>query len=162
MTINALLAYLGIALAFLGAAFDWVATTGGITGDMVRDLMIEAMETRFVAATPVQPIEWLTNNGSPYIARDTRSFARAIGLEPLTTAIASSQSNGTAEAFVKTFNRDYPDRMDRRDALTVLRQLDTAFEHYNELHPHKALRMLSPSMFRRRTAELSITACPEI
>jgi putative transposase len=143
-------------------AMSWVATTGGITGDMVRDLMVEAVETRFGAATPAQPIEWLTDNGSPYIARDTRAFAREIGLEPLTTAIASPQSNGMAEAFVKTFKRDYADRMDRRDALTVLRQLDAAFEHYNELHPHQALKMLSPRMFRRRAAELSITACPEI
>lgn len=143
-------------------AMSWVATTGGITGDMVRDLMVEAVETRFGAATPAQPIEWLTDNGSPYIARDTRSFAREIGLEPLTTAIASPQSNGMAEAFVKTFKRDYAGRMDRRDALTVLRQLDAAFEHYNEIHPHQALKMLSPRMFRRRAAELSITACPEI
>jgi len=86
-------------------AMSWVATTGGITGDMVRDLMIEAVETRFGAATPAQPIEWLTDNGSPYVARDTRSFAREIGLELLTTAIASPQSNGMAEAFVKTFKR---------------------------------------------------------
>jgi putative transposase len=143
-------------------AMSWVATTGGITGDMVRDLMVEAVEARFGTVAPAQPIEWLTDNGSPYIARDTRSFAREIGLEPLTTAIASPQSNGMAEAFVKTFKRDYAARMDRRDALTVLRQLDAAFEHYNEVHPHQALKMLSPRMFRRRTAELSITVCPEI
>ena len=67
-----------------------------------------------------------------------------------------------AEAFVNTFKRDYADRMDRRDALTVLRQLEAAFEHYNEVHPHKALSMLSPRMSGRRTAEFSITACPEI
>ena len=89
---------------------SWVATTGGITGDMVRDLMVEAVEARFGTVPPAQPIEWLTDNGSPYIARDTRSFAREIGLEPLTTAIASPQSNGMAEAFVKTFKRDYADR----------------------------------------------------
>jgi putative transposase len=114
------------------------------------------------AATPTQPIEWLTDNGSPYIARDTRSFAREIGLEPLTTAIQSPQSNGMAEAFVKTFKRDYADRMDRRDALTVLRQLDAAFEHYNEIHSHQALKMLSPRMFRQRNPQLSGPACPEI
>ena len=67
-----------------------------------------------------------------------------------------------AEAFVKTFKRDYADRMDRRDALTVLRQLNAAFEHYNDIHPHRALKMLSPRMFRRRAAELSSSACPEI
>jgi putative transposase len=142
-------------------AMSWVATTGGISGDMVRDLMVEAIEARFDAATPTHPIEWLTDNGSPYIARDTRSFAREIGLEPLTTAIRSPQSNGMAEAFVKTFKRDYVERMDRSDAIAVMRQLNEAFKHYNDIHPHSALKMLSPRMFRRRNAQLSVTACPE-
>ena len=142
-------------------AMSWVATTGGISGDMVRDLMVEAVETRFDATAPMRPIEWLTDNGSPYIASDTRSFAREIGLEPLTTAIRSPQSNGMAEAFVKTFKRDYVERMDRSDAVTVIRQLSAAFEHYNDVHPHSALKMLSPRMFRRRAAQLSVTACPE-
>lgn len=140
---------------------SWVATTGGITGEMVRDLMVEAVEARFGSTPPERPIEWLTDNGSPYIARDTRSFAREIGLEPLTTAIQSPQSNGMAEAFVKTFKRDYADRMDRRDAFTVLRQLPAAFEHYNEVHPHRALKMLSPRMFRQRIVRISSTTCPE-
>jgi len=143
-------------------AMSWISTTGsGISGDMVRDLMLEAVETRFNGTAPTQPIEWLTDNGSPYIARDTRSFAREIGLEPLTTAIRSPQSNGMAEAFVKTFKRDYVERMDRSDAVTVMRQLNAAFEHYNDVHPHSALKMQSPRMFRRRSAQSSVTACPE-
>lgn len=141
-------------------AMSWLATTGGISGEMVRDLMVEAVEARFEDALPQQPIEWLTDNGSPYIARDTRSFAREIGLEPVTTAIRSPQSNGMAEAFVKTFKRDYVGQMDRSDALTVMRQLNAAFEHYNEVHPHSALKMMSPRMFRRNV-QPSITACPE-
>ena len=48
-------------------AVSWVATTGGISGDMVRDLMVEAVEARFDGTAPTQPIEWLTDNGSPYI-----------------------------------------------------------------------------------------------
>lgn len=142
-------------------AMSWVATTGGITGELVRDLMVEAVEARFGGAPPDQPIEWLTDNGSPYIARDTCSFARAIGLEPLTTPIRSPQSNGMAEAFVKTFKRDYVERMRRSDAITVMRQLNAAFEHYNDIHPHSALKMLSPRMFRRRHAQLSVNRCPE-
>jgi putative transposase len=142
-------------------AMSWIATTGGITGDMVRDLMAEAVEARFGSALPERPIEWLTDNGSPYLARTTRSFAREIGLEPLTTAIQSPQSNGMAEAFVKTFKRDYVERMDRCDAVTVMRQLRPAFEHYNDIHPHSALKMLSPRMFRNRNARLSGTVCPE-
>jgi putative transposase len=142
-------------------AMSWVATTGGISGDLVRDLMVEAIEGRFDGRAPAQPIEWLTDNGSPYIARDTRSFAREIGLEPLTTAIRSPQSNGMAEAFVKTFKRDYAARMDRSDAITVMRQLGAAFEHYNTVHPHSALKMLSPRMFRRHNAQPSVIGCPE-
>jgi putative transposase len=142
-------------------ALSWVATTGGITGDMVRDLMVEAVEARFGDTLPRHPIEWLTDNGSAYTARDTRAFAREIGLEPVTTAIRSPQSNGMAEAFVKTFKRDYADRMDRRDAPTLMRQLSSAFEHYNEQHPHKALKMMSPRLFRRHVAQLSTSPCPE-
>ena len=143
-------------------AMSWVATTAGLNGDMVRDLMVEAIESRFDGSEPAQPIEWLTDNGSPYVARDTRSFAREIGLKPVTTAIRSPQSNGMAEAFVKTFKRDYVASMDRSDALAVMRQLSAAFEHYNNVHPHSALKMLSPRMFRRHNAQLSVGACPEI
>ena len=143
-------------------AMSWVASTGGIDGNMVRDLMVEAIEARFGADGPHQPIEWLTDNGSPYVAKDTRRLAREIGLVPLTTAINSPQSNGMAESFVKTFKRDYAARMERTDAATVMRQLHAAFEHYNEVHPHRALRMLSPRMFRRREMQLAVPACPEI
>ena len=67
-----------------------------------------------------------------------------------------------AEAFVKTFKRDYVARMDRSDGSSVMRQLRAAFEHYNEVHPHSAFKMLSPRMFRRHNAELSVNGCPEI
>ncbi len=42
------------------------------------------------------------------------------------------QSNGMAEAFVKTFKRDYVYVQDRPDAKTVLSQLSAWFEDYNE------------------------------
>jgi len=141
-------------------AMSWVATTGGIDGNLVRDLMVEAIEARFGDQLPAGSIEWLTDNGSPYVAKETRLFARQVGLEPLTTAINSPQSNGMAESFVKTFKRDYVTRMDRRDAEAVMRQLHAAFEHYNDVHPHSALKMLSPKMFQRKTRQLSEVACP--
>jgi transposase InsO family protein len=50
---------------------------------------------------------------------------------------------------VKTFKRDYVERMDRSDALTVMRQLSATFQHYNDVHPHSALKMLSPRMRTR-------------
>lgn len=76
-------------------AMSFVGTTGGISGDDVRDLMVDAVEQRFgrVNGLP-QPIEWLSDNGSPYVVRDTRTFARDIGLLPMTTPLESPQSNG--------------------------------------------------------------------
>ena len=65
---------------------SFVATTSGITGEDVRDLMVAAVEHRFgrVNRLPVK-IEWLTDNGSCYLARETRRFARDVGLVPCTT-----------------------------------------------------------------------------
>ncbi len=129
-------------------AMSYVATTGGIGGDEVRDLMVAAVEHRFGQVNRLpQTIEWLTDNGSGYIASETRRFAREIGLEPRTTPIESPQSNGMAEAFVRTIKRDYVRVSPRPDAETVLRQLPAWLAHYNEVHPHKALGYRSPREF---------------
>jgi putative transposase len=74
-------------------AMSWAATTGGHSGDVVRDVMLAAVEHRFgnVRKAPVQ-IEWLSDNGSGYIADKTRAFASDIGLKPLTTPVCSPQS----------------------------------------------------------------------
>ena len=135
-------------------AISWVATTGGIDSGDIRDLMIESVERRFglVNRLPV-PIEWLSDNGSPYTAGETRKLAREIGLLPRTTPVESPQSNGMAEAFVKTFKRDYARVNARPDAASVLRQLDAWFEHYNTIHPHKALGYRSPREFRKQLVE---------
>src|SRR5262249_43269559 len=69
-------------------AMSFLATTGGVSGEDVRDLMLAAVEHRFglINRLPVT-IEWLSDNGSCYVAGETRSFARDIGLEPRTTPI---------------------------------------------------------------------------
>ena len=129
-------------------AMSFLATTGGIRGEDVRDLMVAAVEHRFgrVNHLPLT-IEWLSDNGSCYIAGDTRSFARDIGLEPRTTPIESPQSNGMAEAFVRTIKRDYVRVSSCPDAETVMHQLSSWITHYNEVHPHKALGYRSPREF---------------
>jgi putative transposase len=128
---------------------SWVAVANaGIDGDLVRDMMLEAVEYRFGMLEAPAPIQWLSDNGSPYIAGDTREFARELGLVPLTTPIESPQSNGMAEAFVNTLKRDYVSVNPTPDARTILASLPRWIEHYNELHPHSALKMRSPRMFR--------------
>jgi putative transposase len=129
-------------------AMAWVATTQGIKGEDVRDLMVASVESRFGQINRLpRTIEWLSDNGSGYIAKDTRSFARDLGLEPLTTPVTSPQSNGMAEAFVRTIKRDYA-RVDHLpDARTVIETLPLWFDHYNRVHPHSALRYRSPREF---------------
>ena len=50
----------------------WLATSAGISGEMVRDLMIACVERRFGISKAAHPVEWLSDNGSAYIAKDAR------------------------------------------------------------------------------------------
>jgi transposase InsO family protein len=136
-----------------------LATTGGITGEMVRDLMIESVERRFGSILRLpHAVEWLSDNGSCYTATETRTFAQNVGFISCFTPVRSPESNGMAEAFVKTFKRYYVYVHDRPDAKTVMAQLDRWFEDYNEYHPHKGLKMKSPRQFIR--SQLLTASCP--
>jgi putative transposase len=127
---------------------SYVATTSGIKGEDVCDLMLAAVEHRFGQVNRLPTlIEWLTDNGSCYIAGETKNFARHVGLEPRTTPVRSPQSNGMAEAFVRTLKRDYARVSPLPDAATVIAQLPQWFAHYNTVHPHKALGYRSPREF---------------
>jgi putative transposase len=138
---------------------SYVATTGGISGEMVRDLMAEAIEARFGLVDRVpEKIQWLSDNGPAYVAHDTQNFARMMGMEVCTTPYYSPESNGMAESFVKTFKRDYVHLNPLNDARTVLEKIPGWFQDYNEYHPHKGLKMKSPSEYRRN--QLKLEHCP--
>jgi transposase InsO family protein len=81
-----------------------------------------------------------------------------LGMIPYFTPIRSPESNGMAEAFVKTFKRDYVYLHDRPDAKTVLAQLHEWLEGYNEVHPHKGLKIRSPKEFIR--SQSATASCP--
>lgn len=125
-------------------AMRYIASTKGIDGQMIRDLMLETVEYRFQASKTPFTIQWLTDNGPAYIAHQTVGFARQLGFSVCTTPSYSPESNGMAEAFVKTFKRDYVWVSDTSNALIVLQQLPGWFEDYNEHAPHKALKMMAP------------------
>ena len=59
----------------------WLATSAGISGEKVRDLMIACVERQFGISKAAHPVEWLSDNGSAYIAKDTLDSATALGLE---------------------------------------------------------------------------------
>jgi putative transposase len=68
----------------------------------------------------------------------------------VTTPVASPQSNGMAESFVKTQNRDYAKFANRADSKIVMTQLKDWFDDYNSYHPRSALRYLPPTLFREK------------
>ena len=133
------------------------AANAGVSGSDVRDMMLMAVETRFGGIRAPRPVEWLSDNGSPYTAAQTRRFAGQLNLVPCFTPVASPESNGLCEAFVKTFKRDYLRVNPLPDAQSALDQLAGWFDDYNENHPHSGLRMRSPRDFRRaqNTADVS-------
>lgn len=129
---------------------SYIASTIGVDGAMIRDLMVESVEHRFgrIGRLPYT-VQWLSDNGPCYVSHETVHFARGLGFEVCTTPAYSPESNGMAEAFVKTFKRDYVAFGDRQNAFQVIQQLPKWFNDYNELAPHKGLRMLSPRQFLR-------------
>lgn len=124
---------------------SYVTSNRGIDGAMIQDLMAETMHYRYGEIDKLpHRIQWLTDNGPCYVARKTVNFGRDIGLDICTTRPYSPESNGMAEAFVKTFKRDYVWFGDLSSAEHVMAQLPAWFEDYNENAPHKGLGMLSP------------------
>jgi len=131
-------------------AISWVASTKGVTGEMIRDLIAESLNRRFGNVTEApEVIQWLSDNGPCYIAHETVIFARKANLDVCTTAPYSPESNGMAEAFVKTFKRDYVYVNPLPDAETVMGKLADWFDDYNEKAPHKGLGMRAPREYIR-------------
>jgi transposase InsO family protein len=126
----------------------WVATSsGGISGEMIRDMMLTCVTGRFGDVRAPHPVRWSADNGSPYTAKDTIDLTTALNLLACFTPVRSFESNGICEAFLKTLKRDYARVNPRPDALTVLQQLPAWFEDYNAVQPHSGLHMLPPCEF---------------
>ncbi len=102
----------------------------GISSEMVCDLMIAGVERRFRTVKVPHRLEWLSDNGSAYIARQTAQVAAALGIHLLFTPVRSPQSNGMSEAFVKTLKRDYASTAILPDADTILALLPEWFDDY--------------------------------
>jgi putative transposase len=140
-----------ITVAFVMDACDreviaWEAAhLSGLNQTMVCDMMVKAVETRFGAYKTPHPVEWLSDNGSAYIAKETANIASALGLKLCFTPPRSPQSNGMSESFVKTIKRDYIALEIIHDAQNALKLLPKWFNDYNLNHPHSALKYRSPN-----------------
>jgi len=136
----------------------WLATTSGISGEMIRDMMVQCVERRFGSERAPHKVQWLTDNGSVFAAQKTIDIAVALNLEPCFTPVESPESNGMAEAFVKTFKRDYVRLAVIRDAHAALGMIEGWIEDYNSVHPHSRLGYRSPREYI--AAQSQPAACP--
>jgi putative transposase len=55
----------------------WLATTAGISGEMIRDMMIECVERRFGGSRAPHKVQWLTDSRSIFAAYKTMNIALA-------------------------------------------------------------------------------------
>lgn len=139
-------------------AIGWVATTAGVSGEMIRDMMVECIERRFGTFRAPHRVQWLSDNGSIFVAHKTIEIALALNLEPCFTPVESPESNGMAEAFVKTFKRDYVRVSPIPHAAAALAQIDLWMEDYNTVHPHSRLGYRSPREYILACSQPA--ACP--
>src|SRR5207249_11042328 len=137
----------------------FVATPYPTTGAEIRRLIRKAVFARFATTKPEIPIEWLSDNEGIYTALDTVIEAERQGLAPITTPVASPESNGMAEAFVNTLKRDYLAGGDLSSAARVIEQIPGWIQDYNTFAPHSSLGPRSPAEFRREQQTVEDTVC---
>ena len=130
----------------------WLATSAGISGEMVRDLMVACVERRFGDQQGGASRRMVVRQRLGVHRQGHARTATALGLKLCFTPVRSPESNGIAEAFVKTFKRDYARLSILPDAQTVIVVPPAWFEDYNEVHPHSGLKFLSPREFLRLSA----------
>ncbi len=116
-------------------------------------MLLEAVERRFGTHRAPEQVDVLTDNDSPYTAKETRIFAQQPGLKSCFTPVKSPQSNGMSEAFVKTLKRDDVRVNPLPDAKTVLSLIGHWIEDYNEHHPYSGLKWKSPREVIRAKTE---------
>lgn len=120
----------------------------------VQSLMINSVEKRFSEVKTERTIQWLSDRGSIYRAKEVQSLARELGLQCCYTAAYSPESNGMAEAFVKTIKRDYVYVNDCFSAEAVLEMLPVWINDYNEIAPHSSLGMKSPLEYKKTVVNI--------
>jgi putative transposase len=140
-------------------AIAFVATPYSTSGVEVRRLMRKAAYARFGTEKPDPPVQWLTDNEAIYTSLETVIEAERHHLAPITTPVASPESNGMAESFVNTFKRDYVAGGDLSSAARVIEQVAGWIEDYNTFAPHSSLGMKTPAEFRREQQTLADTGC---
>jgi len=90
MKVSAVARLYGVAPSLL---FQWRRRMskggGGISAEMIRDMMLDCVERRFNALRAPFPVQWPADNGPGYTAAETTDFAAA--LKATASAMPSSK-----------------------------------------------------------------------
>ena len=148
-----------VRVAFIIDAHDreiiaWHAVAGsGISGSMVRDMMLEAVETRFAALRAPRAARMahrqrqrLHGQGDPRLRHGAQS-----------RALLHSRPKPGVERHLRELRQNLQARLCSRQPLAGCahraRQIAGWFEDYNDNHPHSGLKMRSPREFIRAQAQ---------
>ena len=123
---------------------SFIVKTEPIHKTDIQEMMLMAVEKRFMSSCTPRLIQFLSDRGSIYRSEETVQFGKSIGLNSCFTAAYSPESNGMAESLVKTIKRDYVYTNDCDSADSVMKMLPEWINDYNTVAPHSALGMLSP------------------
>jgi putative transposase len=115
----------------------------------IQKLMISSVEARFNELKTSRQIQFLSDRGSIYRAKETTQLGRMLGLKSCFTSSYSPESNGMSEAFVGTIKRDYVYTSDCVDGKSVMKLIPDWIKDYNENAPHSGLKMMSPVEYRK-------------
>lgn len=114
----------------------------------LQEMVREAVYQRFGRETyKAQKLEFLSDNGPEYACRKLRAVLQGLGMVICRTPRRSPESNGLAEAFFGSFKRDYVYQQELPSLEAVARQIPDWIKDYNEVAPHSALGMKSPTEF---------------
>lgn len=133
-------------------AIRFIAKTEPILAIDVQSIMIESVEKRFNQSKAPRALQFLSDRGSIYRANGTRALGLTLNLQCCFTMAYSPESNGMAEALVKTIKRDYVYTSDCENPAVVLEMIPGWFSDYNEVAPHSALGMLSPIEYKEKVS----------
>jgi putative transposase len=123
-----------------------------IRSETICELVREALWSRFASALhSAHGLELLTDNGPEFVCLHFQSFLQQLGLRACRTPVRSPQSNGLVEAFFGTLKRDYLAHHHLETLAEAVQAVPRWITHYNEVAPHSALAMLSPSLFYQQS-----------
>ena len=110
----------------------------------MREADVERLLQRALEAFPGVHPRIISDNGPQFIARDFKSFVRAVGISHVRTAPYYPQSNGKIERFHKTLKAEAI-RPQTPLSLDDGRGVIAGFvDHYNNVRLHSAIRYVTP------------------